>query len=140
MMWLGRYCQGQWVAIPLDAVDGNGEAVAPSAAPTVTVYDGSFSAIASNKTIAPRDRSVNGSFEREFFLGSTYPAGKYTARVAYSAGGSAYPRLYRFEVVGGGNEDGAFIAQAFYEKPDSPHVVGSQDGGDLVPRRNPKVQ
>lgn len=139
MTYLGRYMLGQWVAIPLDAVNASGVAVAPTAAPTVSIYDEAWSAVGTSKSMAPRDRTINGSFEREFFLGFEYAAGFYTARVAYAAGGSTYPRLYRWEVVGGGNEDGAVIGQTFYERPDSPHVVGYQDGGDLVPRRNPRI-
>lgn len=139
MMYLGRYTLGQWLPIPLDAVIGSGAAVTPTAAPTVTIYDAAWTAVESAKKIAPRDRTATGSFEREFYLGSDYAVGLYTARAVFASGGSNFIRLYRFEIVGGGHDDGSFIGMVFFEKPDSPHIVAQQDGGDLVPRRNPRI-
>jgi len=136
-MFLGRYQQGAWLPLSVQC-RGNLVAVDPTAAPTINIYNPSFTNILGPRSIPPRaPGKLTGLFELEQFLGSEFSAGIYTLLVSYANGGSSYADLFKFEVTAAGHQNGGYTNLYFYERPHANYVVGQLDSDVLEFRKNP---
>jgi len=136
-MWLGCYAQGDWVRIAVRC--RTTAVVAPTAAPTVSIYGTSDTPILDAGGMAPSlVGTVTGVFERWVRLGSGYPAGRYTVRTSWASGGNSYAVLQCFDVMAG-DAAGGVTGLTFYSRPHRDYLVLARDNGTLAARTNPGV-
>lgn len=139
-MNLGRYYLGQFVPIPLSCVVA-GVAVAPTAAPTLSIYDSANTETLADRTMFPIDKeNVTGQFLYLARLSSSFSAGQYSVRLRFASSGTGYPVVHTFQVVSGGHSSGAYVGMHHFQRPDLAHILGVTDGGTLEFRKNPKVR
>jgi hypothetical protein len=103
------------------------------ASPPVKVLDSSYLA-------AYQPGLMTGVFRLSVFFGALFTtADRYFAIVRWTdSGGNGVQAVYPFELMPGGNSDGAVIAMAEVVRPDARYLLCSTDGGLLVRRKNPR--
>ena len=137
-MYLGRYFQGQVVPIYIRTVNADGTPTAPDNPPYIDFRDDSGQVLQVQAPIVDR-YTVTGLFIYPLFLTSSFPAGRYTATHFYLA--STYNGLDSdvFEVVAGGDPDGAIITQAYWQRPEAVFLIQQTEADNILLRRNPSV-
>lgn len=138
-MNLGRFKLGQELVVPMLCTDGSGVAVVPDVLPSLSFYDAAGTKVLS-ALMATRDRyGAAGLFSYRLPLGSTFSVGKWSASVAWKVSGTGRLRVFQFEIVPGGDEDGAIVSQYFLERPQANYLVQRTDGGARTFGRNPRL-
>lgn len=150
-MFLGRFQQGEQVAVLLQCVDQNGQATVPDLPPAVCVYFvpdsggvqvGLFAE--GTKQIADRmhvlDRyGTTGLFRYLFFLNTDFPVGNANVVMCYRLSGKAYAKTARLQVIEGGDPNGCVISMTAVQRPTATYLIQMTDGGTRVFGRNPHV-
>lgn len=140
---LGRYQLGEYVRIPVQTRNASAAETAPSAAPTYTLYKANDTPITGHDTVTMPPKFLGlltGWFESEIRLSSTFSAGRYNVLIEYSiSGGHTGAEQHSFDVVAGGNANGAYIGLQWYPRPHAKFLVGLLDSNTLEARKNPKV-
>lgn len=152
-MNLGRVQQGDWLRIPVWTqnttpapawpTDGSGNVVFPHftiispvlAHQVLVIQDAVMTAV-------KRGESAQlGHHYADQRIGPEFPAGFYYVLVDWQVASASVNRacLHIFEVVAGGDANGAYTALHCYEQPQATFLVGQLDSGRLDVRRNPKV-
>lgn len=140
MPYRGRWQLGEHVPMQVQCRNSTGAPVAPTAAPTLSVYDSSGTRIVNEKTIPVLDRfGTTGLFGIWLYLTSAFAAGQYAAVYSWTSGVFTGRFVEQFEVVAGGNADGAVISMYYYQRPHARFVVQQLDSGRLVKNRNPSL-
>lgn len=138
-MYRGRHQLGQEVALGCLCVDGSGTPAAPTAAPTMKVVDSTGATVISRQIpVCDRYRQT-GLFQDNLFLDNRFSAGLYVASYSWVISATTYGEADTFEVVAGGDDDGAVIASCFYSRPHADFLVQQCDSGRLIFGRNPRV-
>lgn len=138
--YLGRYQLGDYVPIEVHLTNASGVVTAPTTAtdraPIASVYKGS--AKVDSFPISPHTPDLK-LFRKHLRLSSSYAAGQYVVAVLWVNGGGGFygHDEFFFEVVPGGASDGAIIALAEYQRPDSINVLWQEDGGKIKNGKNP---
>lgn len=137
-MFLGRFMLGAHVAISANCRAAD-RPYAPVAAPVFRVYDGSGLLVASGK-IPPSDvGAVTGLFIFNLRLGDDFAVGQHSVIIQFTANGSPRMAVQHFEIVEGGDTDGAVVSAYFYERPMSSFVVGRLDSNQRILAKNPRI-
>lgn len=88
--------------------------------------------------IPARDRpAAVGLFEGLFFLDTRFSVGRWQLVVRDSVGGTPSARTLCFDLVVGGDPDGAVVAVADFVLPAAHYLVQELDGGILAKGKNP---
>ena len=138
MSWIGRYQLGGWVPLTIECYDSSSDDSASDTAPEFTVYNASGTEVANGRLrheVGDEDHVYTG----EVRLTSSFAAGMYWVLFEFTDGLFTGQELQNFEVVGGGNSSGAYIALHAYEAPHANILVGQLDGGTLEARKNPSI-
>lgn len=151
-MFRGRRQLGQFLYLSCTPRGTDkGIAVAPTAAPTISIYDANNDAVIKHKKIPPQDPTADSFFGIDQLLqcldsiGPGYGTVSFTAGNWYavlyewSSGGSNYAKVDRFYVLPGGDCKGAYTALTFYERPHADFLVGATENGTVEKRRGPYV-
>ena len=138
-MYLGRYFQGQIVAIVVRTVNNDGTPAAPDNPPYIDLRDDDGQIRQVQAPIVDR-YVVTGLFIYPLRLDASFPAGRYTATAFYRVSGAAnYHGIDSdvFEVVSGGDPDGAIVTQHYWSRPEAVFLVQQTEAENLLLRRNP---
>lgn len=140
MRYLGRFQLGQFMPLDVQCFANSVTEVAPTSAPTFTVYKADDTPVVSDVKMAIQAKgSLTGWFRGEIFLNATYSAGRYHGIIEYASSGSSYSEEFVFDVIPGGNATGEYIGMYFYERPHARFCIGLSDAGTLEFRRNPSA-
>lgn len=141
-MYRGRYQLGTEIPLQVLTVNGSNLPSAPTTCPRIEVRS-STGAVVSDKAIPVMDRygaEVDATlFAFSLFLDGSFAAGLYTVYYRYLLGTYEGLAVDTFEVVAGGDGDGAVIALHYFDRPHAKYVVMQLDSGRLVKGRNPRV-
>lgn len=141
-MFRGRYQQGQEIPLGVLCVDEDNTPANPTTAPHMDIYLGAAQVL-SGKLLPTLDPGapggVTGLFQYNLFLGPFFSVGRHTVVYRYLVGTYLGQVVDEFEVVAGGDTDGAVIAACWFEKPHAAFVVQQLDSGQLVKGRNPRL-
>ena len=138
-MNLGRFELGQELVVPMLCTDGSGVAVVPDVPPAIALYNAAGVKVLSAQ-MACRDRyGATGLFLYRTPLNATFAVGKWSASVAWKAAGVGRVRAFQFEIVAGGDANGAVVGLYFLERPQANYVVQKTDGGARSFGRNPRL-
>ena len=136
---LGAFQLGDWLPIMLQTRTGAGVPTAPDAKPTFKAFDSSDTLIETiNLPASKAYPYITGLFEHKRLLDSSYSTGKYYFALQWAISSTDYMRLGIFEILAGGDADGAVMGMNWFELPESKQVVMALDGGALRAGRNPR--
>jgi len=121
-MNLGRFKLGQFVPIAVTCLSEE-TPYAPTAAPTVTIYDASSARVLSSVMPVVDKVPAPGFFVLDVLLNSDFSAGHYSVAINYVANSTSCLVVMHFEVLPIGNANGAVISQFFYERPQARFLV-----------------
>jgi hypothetical protein len=142
-MYRGRYQLGTHVPLAVLTVNGSNVPSAPASCPRLEVRTAAGAVVFGDKPVPVQDRygaEVDATvFAYSLFLDGRFAAGLYTATYRYTLGSYEGVVVDEFEVVAGGDGDGAVIAMHYFDRPHAKFVVMQLDGGSLVKGRNPRV-
>jgi len=130
---------GEEIDISVVTTDSSGTPSTPTSAPTLRIYNSSFTKV-ETILMPPSDYpQVIGKFAHTVLLGWSYAVGRYSWRASYTAGGSSGVQSGYFEIVEGGNADGSIIAIAAMQNPDGTVLVQHTDNDTFLLSRNPRA-
>lgn len=135
---LGQFQLGDFLPLTLQTVTGDETTpTLPTAAPTAKIFNASGTLV---ETISLPIHDPVGAvayFQHKRQLDSTYSAGKYFICYQWTTT-SAGVQCQTFEILAGGDADGAVIGMAWFEVPEARNVVYQLDSGALRAGRNPR--
>lgn len=139
MSYLGRYQIGQTVTCLLQSRDGNQAIALPARPPQAKVFLGAT--VVEFREMPILDRFVQtGFFQLHLFLGTAYALGKYQVVYYYQVGAWYGLEADDFEIVGGGDPDGAILGMYWYQRPQADYSVYSTETGTIQRGRNPAIR
>lgn len=138
MSYRGRYRLGDHVPLFMLTHDANGTPTAPSDPPLAVVWKGNTKLTTFRMPITERYVQT-GTFAHFIRLGEDYAVGPYSVIYHYTAGSYVGLDQDDFEIVEGGDPDGAVIALHFLQRPQAGYLVAQFDSGRLWAGRNPRV-
>lgn len=137
-MNLGRFQLGGFVPVSVSCRAAD-RPYAPVAAPTFRVYDDGGLLVTTGK-IPPADvGAALGLFIFNLRLDEDFGVGVHSVAIQFTANGSPRLAVQHFEIVGGGDTDGAVISAYFYERPHARFLVEKLDSGQRLLGRNPRI-
>lgn len=117
--------------------DANQQPANPTEAPTLVVL--SSSGVILSKQIPQIDpKGQTGLFAYRLFLNGVYGVGYYRALFRYRVGSHIEIAEDSFEIMEGGDQDGAVIALHDYVQPNAEYLLQQRDGGRLFAGANPR--
>lgn len=140
-MYLGRFQQGAEVSLVLQCTDASDTPDEPSDCPVAQVYlDGATPSLIETLSMPADLRGVEtGLFRRPLFLGSAFEAGRYLIVSKWNdSDGVAHVAMSAFHILPGGSSDGAVIAMAQMNRPESSFLVFQCDSGRILRKANPR--
>jgi hypothetical protein len=138
-MYRGRYQNGDTVPLRVLCRDAAGVPGVPPRAPQVTVWSPAGAKVRV-RVMPVLDRyGQAGLFHYPLYLDGDFAPGLYRAVYNYNLGSYVGIEEDGFEVLAGGNADGAVVALHFYVRPHARFVMQSLDSGKMVQGRNPTV-
>lgn len=138
--YLGRLPQGTELSVVVQCHDGSLLPAWPDAAPVLTVYSASGTAVLTKTLPADLQGVQAGTFRLPLFLGRDVgTAGRYLVAVRYTDA-DADPRVAvgHFTLLAGGSADGAVVALRPVVRPSAVFVIRQTDGGRLTRGLNPR--
>lgn len=138
-MYLGNFTQGREVLLPLLAVDDGPTALWPTAAPRVRVYDADGTLILAAFLPACDRSRATGLFVYRLALDDSFVPGRYHAYFAWTSSGVVRARAANFDVVAGGDADGAVVSLHHLGRPQGDKTVAKTDGGKRLFLGDPRV-
>lgn len=140
-MYLGRYFLGQTVHIVVQTRDVNGTPTVSENPPYIDFRSDSGQVLQVQMPVHDR-YSVTGLFVYPLRLNSSFSAGRYSATAFYRVtGGNNYHgiEIDYFEIVAGGDADGAIITQHYWARPEAKYIIQQTESGNTNLKRNPSV-
>lgn len=136
---LGRFRIGDHVPLQCVSLNGSRVPVKPDQAPTATIYNAS--GVIEGVRLPVKDR-YNTAVAATFFqkrhrLSSSYSTGFHYVSYTWEHSGAQKGGVDTFEVIAGGDSDGAVISAGKLERPDGAHFIYQTDSGALRAGRNP---
>jgi hypothetical protein len=139
-MYLGSYQLGDRVGLVVDCHRPGAVAELPDAAPVATIVGPSGTAVRTLAVPPPEPISQPGLFTFGLHLDGRFAPGRYAVRFSYTVlGATRVPKLATFEVLPGGDPDGAALAMYHFQRPHAAFLVRQLDSGKIVKGRNPRV-
>lgn len=138
-MFRGRRQLGQFITLGVQCVDASGTPTLPTAPPQLEIWQGSTIVIAA-KEIPINDRyRTTAMFLYRQPLDGRFSAGTYLASYTYTVGSLGVFEVDSFEVMAGGNADGAAISLTQFTRPHARLMVWQTDMRKLLYGRNPRL-
>ncbi len=138
MSYLGRQMLGGRILLGVRCQGPTGVPLVPDQAPVALVY--SSSGLVASLRLPIRDRQdLDGWFQTSLLLDSRFSTGLYRVVYQYTISGVAGGDTDTFEVVPGGQADGAGLALVYYSRPASDFCLLQSDSGRLIRKRNPRL-
>lgn len=137
-MYLGRYFQGQVLPVTVQCTTSDGTPAVPDNPPYIDFRSDSGQVLQVQMPVIDR-YTVTGLFSYPLRLNASFPAGRYSATVFYRASGYHGLEVHPFEVVAGGDADGAIVAQAFWQRPEATYLIQQTEADNILLKRNPAV-
>jgi hypothetical protein len=134
----GRYIQGDAVQLSVLTRDNARLPTVPDTAPVAAVCLGSEQVATFRLPIVDRF-AQRGYFSLPLVLDARFVAGSYRVVYQWLLSGVMYSAAESFEVVAGGQGDGAGLAMFYLHRPASDWVLLQTDGGRMIRRRNPRT-
>ena len=141
MRW-NRYQLGDYLELAVQPTNASLTPTVPDDYPTAKIFDSSGTLIDTvTIPVVYKPSATEYYFERRWRLDSDYSAGTYMLVYQYEtgAGANVVAQCQTFDIVAGGNSDGAVIGQYFQDVPEAQQVVYQLDGGRMVSRRFPRL-
>lgn len=133
-----RYRVGDYVPLIVQCSNTTGSPAAPTAAPLLTIYNQSGTAVVTAAKMPPMDKPTQtGAFKIEQRVTSAFSTGFYDAYIDWAVAGNTQNHTEKFQVVAGGDASGAYLGTFWYPRPDSNWIVAKQEDGQYERRRNP---
>lgn len=82
---------------------------------------------------------VTGLFSYPLRLDASFPAGSYSATYFFVAGSFNGLEEDTFEVVAGGNSDGAIVTHHYWARPEATYLVQQTESESILLKRNPSI-
>lgn len=138
-MYLGRFQLGDSIPLSLGTRTGDGVLgpQLPSAAPVAKTYDASGTLVETIKLPIKNRYKVTAYFEKRHRLSSSYSAGRYLIVYQWVISATTYQAAAVFDIIEGGNADGAVIALQGVSRPEAIKVLYETESGKLNVGRNP---
>lgn len=136
---LGRFQLGTEVPLILQCTYGGAQDI-PSTHPTFEVRaDGNAAWLIYNRIPSDEQGWRTGFFRMPLMLDLRFAAARYTVRFRWQDSASNHRfAMCSFQVVAGGNSDGAIIAMHHAERPQGRFLIMQTDGGFLKRGLNPR--
>lgn len=135
-MFIGRYQLGKMVPLLLVTRNSAGAPAVPNAPPTATLWSPTTKIGVELLPIIERYVN-NGMFQGHVFLNDTFAVGLYQVSYYFEIGSYQGIENDNFEIMPGGDGDGAINSMYFYQRPQASFIVQSKDSGKIVQGRNP---
>ena len=136
-MHQGRYTLGQEIVFGCWTHDANDTPTLPTLPPVLEIWSSAGTKV-QTKSMPIMDRYQNtGWFQLPVKLNTDFATGLYRAVMIYVVGSYYGLDEDTFEVIAGGDTDGAALAMAWYQRPHAAYVVQQMDSGKLNFGRNP---
>lgn len=133
----GRFQLGQEIPIFVHCQNTEIEKV-PSSAPVATIYDADGTKV-TTLSLPPVDRGViDGLFVGRLLLDDRFDLGHYNVAINFVAAAVKHLAVDHFEVVDGGDVDGAVVSMTFYQRPHANFLVQRLSSGQRLIGRNPR--
>ena len=137
-MYLGRYQAGQTVPLVLQAHDGSNAPGLPNDCPLAKVWDATGTVTFAGKMPILDKYQQQGLFYYPLFLDQRFPnLGNYSVVFYWQTGSYQGIDQAEFELVDGGDPDGAVMSMYFFHCPHADFIVEQLEKGKLIQRRNP---
>lgn len=137
-MFRGRYQLGEELPLLIQCVDDVGSPVAPNAAPVAHIW--SETALVKSLSIPAMDQqTVTGLFGMRLFLGGAFAAGIHQVLYKYTAGSFTNVITQMFQILPGGDPDGAVVSMYGFRLPFATFLVHQLDSGKVQKGKNPRV-
>lgn len=140
-MFRGRYALGEEIPLHVLCVDAAGTPVTPDYPPNLKVWNTAGTKVV-NKLVPHVDPGgQTGLFGMRVFLGADFAVGYYTATWSWSdtSGAHAGVEFSTFEIVAGGNSNGAVVAITHHHTPAANYVVKQLTRGAISKGRTPRL-
>lgn len=136
MSYLGRLQLGDTLDLVLQTTNGTAP-TAPDNPPQVKIW--SASALVTNQEM-PLERPVQtGLFHHRVYLGADYATGYYTFVILYRVGSYYGVESGSFQVIPGGEQDGAVTSMYFFRRPQASFLVNERQTGKILKGKNPSI-
>jgi len=136
---MGRYRLGEYAYLTVQCVNASNVTVDPTAAPQVSIYAADGTEAVADQKVPPVSGRTTGLFAWSQFLDSSFSVGIYSAYFSYAIGGTNFASLAMFEVIGGGNAAGPYVALEYYQRPHADFVIGHSEDGTTELKRGAYV-
>ena len=136
---MGRYRLGEFAFLPVQCVNASNVTVDPTAAPQVSIYAADGTEAVADQKVPPVSGRTTGLFAWSQFLGSGFSVGIYSAYFSYAISGTNFSSLAMFEVIGGGNVAGPYVALEHYSRPHADFIIGHREDGTTDLKRGAYV-
>ena len=133
-----RYQLGDVVPLACLTKNGSGTPALPDDSPVARIYSDNAPVATLSLPIADRYQRP-GFFELPLLLDARFAVGRCSVVYQWAIGGVKGGDIDYFEVVAGGDQDGAGLALYYFERPTSSFVLLQTDAGRIVRRRNPQL-
>jgi len=138
-MYLGRYQLGQHMTLFVRTRDASGTPAFPDQAPTAYITSAGGALVATKKMPVVDRFGATGVFMLPLPVGAAFAVGHYVVTYHFKISSYQGVESDQFEIVSGGNKDGAVIAAHWYERPHGHFIVQQTDAGKLIQGRNPSL-
>ena len=140
MMFRGRWQQGDEARVGVQCVDASGLPIAPTSAPTMTVYGAANDPVYGPVAIPPKNRAnTTGFFEHFIRLDGAFPPGVYSVLYEWPITGPAVnEEVDHFVVNPGGDPVGTAISLYYFQAPQADFLVQQLDSGQIIAGKNPR--
>lgn len=139
--YLGRFQQGQEVALVLQCTDADGDPEDPASTPFVQIRRDPDASLVETLAMPADLRSVEtGLFRRPLFLGAEYSVtGRHVAIFKWlDSDGVPHVKTAHFHVLPNGSADGGVIAMCYSSRPNAAYLIYQCDSGRLIRKPNPR--
>jgi len=137
-VYLGRYFQGDILPVTVQCTNAAGTPTVPDNPPAIDFRGSSGQILQAQMPVLDR-YSVTGLFSYPLRVNASFPAGRYSATVFYKAGTHNGLDVHDFEVVSGGDSDGAIVTQYYWQRPEATYLVQQTEAENILLKRNPSV-
>ena len=136
-MWLGTYQLGRPVPLAAQSrVSLTGSL--PSSTPVARIYTAAGSLV---ETVSlPLVESSEYLFGRAHRLSGSYSVGRHLVLYRWTISGTTYQEQSHFDVVAGGDGDGAVTFLGFHQNAQGPNVLYGTETGKVIQGRSPSVE
>jgi len=136
-MSFGRYQQGEEVWLRVQCFGTNHVASWPTEAPVAAVYN-SAGLVTQLQLPMVDERGQVGLFGLRVYLNTLFYPDYYRVLTRYRVAGKCSMEEESFEVIPGGDADGAVISLYSFLHPSGEFIIQQRDGGRLFAGGNPR--